>query len=121
MKTYPGNAVVGYYLPATLATAGITSATTVLSVNLGLGFASFIAALSGASQVDRFGRRSLLFMTCIAMTIAWIAVTISTAVYGQTSAPGAAIATVFLVFAFNMSYAFGLTPLGSLYPSMLTD
>jgi len=113
---WAGNSVTSYYLPALLSTAGITDPTQVLNINLGLALISAAAAIFGASQADRVGRRPLLLFTNISISFIWVAITVSSAVYKENGAHGAAQATIAFVYLFGIFYSVGFTPLQALYP-----
>lgn len=50
-----GNAVTSYFMPAILATAGVTDPVTILNINQGISFAHLFLSVSGALVVSRFG------------------------------------------------------------------
>lgn len=111
-----GQSGVSYFLPAMLATSGITNSATVLDINLGITLASGAAATLGASQMDRFGRRKMLIGCCLALTVLWGGMLGGTGayhIYGNVSAANASIAFIFLIgIVFSAAY----TPLQALYP-----
>jgi MFS family permease len=111
-----GQSGVSYFLPAMLATSGITDSATVLDINLGITLASGAAATLGASQMDRFGRRKMLIGCCLALTVLWGGMLGGTGAYqihGNVAAANASIAFIFLIgIVFSAAY----TPLQALYP-----
>jgi sugar porter (SP) family MFS transporter len=111
-----GQSGVSYFLPAMLTTTGITAPDTVLDINLGISIASGLAACSGASVMDRFGRRKILITCCATLVLMWSGMLASTSEFSKTgdkSAAGAAVAFIFLVgTVFSAAY----TPLQALYP-----
>lgn len=50
-----GNAVTSYFMPAILATAGVTDPVTILNIYQGISFAHLFLSVSGALVVSRFG------------------------------------------------------------------
>lgn len=114
---WTGQNGVSYFLPAMLSTTGITDTTTVLNINLGITIASAVAACTGASMVDRFGRRKMLISCCICMALLWGGMLGGTGAYytlGNTSSAKASIVFIFLIaIVFSAVY----TPFQALYPA----
>ncbi|KAL1887830.1 hypothetical protein Sste5346_009942 [Sporothrix stenoceras] len=114
---WTGQNGVSYFLPAMLSTTGITDTTTVLNINLGITIASAVAACTGASLVDRFGRRKMLISCCICMALLWGGMLGGTGAYytlGNTSSAKASIVFIFLIaIVFSAVY----TPFQALYPA----
>ena len=108
---------VGYFLPGVLATMGVTSVEDVMDINIGMAVASGIAAVIGASFMDRAGRRKMLISCCICLALTWVGLTVATERFSinphNTNAAKAAIVFIFLVtVVFSVAY----TPLQQLYP-----
>jgi len=108
--SWNGSSLVNYYLGAFLSTAGITNPVTVLDINLGLSFASAIATAVGASLVEKVGRRTLFFWELVVVSVIWIAITVASALYQETSATAAATAAIVFIFLFNISTAMVILP-----------
>jgi len=109
--------VVSYYFGGLLATAGVHNPVEVLDINLGNTLCSAVAAISGASLVDRFGRRPILIVVQFLLSLIWIVITVGTAVFNGGSGPGgAATASIVFIFVFGIVYSFAFTPLQALYP-----
>lgn len=97
---------------------GITNVDTILNINLGIAICSGAAAVTGASFMDRFGRRKILISVCATLAAIWALMTACTGVYFRdnetnTEAAGAAVAFIFLI---GIVFSFGYTPLQAMYP-----
>jgi MFS family permease len=98
---WSGQGGVSYFLPAMLSTMNITAPTTILDINLGIALASSIAACTGASFMDRFGRRKMLISCCLVLTVMWAGMLACTGtLYKTNSLP---------------AFSFAYTPLQQLY------
>ncbi|KAF4961110.1 hypothetical protein FSARC_10274 [Fusarium sarcochroum] len=113
---WTGQSGVTYFLPAMLATTGITDSTTVLNINLGITIASGVAACTGASCMDRFGRRKMLISCCAGLTLLWAAMTGGTSAYYTSNNTAAANASITFVFLISIVFSAAYTPLQALYP-----
>ncbi|UNI13372.1 hypothetical protein JDV02_000122 [Purpureocillium takamizusanense] len=111
-----GNAVVSYYLPAMLATAGLTKSDQVLNINLGYTAISAVAAYVGASLIEKMGRRPTCIWTSVACAICFAGITGGAGAYASTKSSTAASAGIAFIFIFGWCYNFGMTPLQALYP-----
>lgn len=111
-----GNAVVSYYLPAMLATTGMTSSEQVLNINLGYTAVSAVAAYLGASFMDKIGRRRVTIWTPVACALCFAGITAGAGVYASTKSTHAATAGITFIFLFGWCYNFGMTPLQGVYP-----
>lgn len=113
---WTGQGGVSYFLPAMLSTMGITASTTVLDINLGISLASGIVACTGASYMDRFGRRKMLIFCCLMLTFMWAGMLACTGTFYKSGSLSAARASVAFVFLIGISFSFAYTPLQQLYP-----
>ena len=111
-----GQSGVSYFLPAMLSTSGITKPATVLDINLGITLASGLAAVVGASQMDRFGRRKMLIGCCSAMTLLWGGMLGGTGAFHLDGSLPAANATIAFIFLIGIVFSGAYTPLQALYP-----
>ena len=114
---WAGNAVLSYFLSAVLDTAGVTSPTAQLNINVGLACTQFAFAIAGAFLVDAVGRRPLLIGTNVACAAVWTGMVAATSQFAAD--PGnvaAAKATQALVYTFGIVFSLGFTPLQQLYP-----
>jgi MFS family permease len=112
---WSGQGGVSYFLPAMLSTMNITAPTTILDINLGIALASSIAACTGASFMDRFGRRKMLISCCLVLTVMWAGMLACTGTLYKTNSLPAAWASVAFVFLIGISFSFAYTPLQQLY------
>lgn len=113
---WSGNGMTSYFMPAFLATAGVTNPTTVLNINLGTSFIGLFVSMTGASLVEKIGRRKLAYRILLVISFWWIMITITTAIFNKTGDKGAGDAAIFFVNVFGVTYSFGITPLQALYP-----
>jgi MFS family permease len=113
---WTGQGGVSYFLPAMLNTMNITASTTVLDINLGIALASGIAACTGASFMDRFGRRKMILSCCVVLTVMWAGMLACTGTLYKNDSLPAARASVAFVFLIGISFSFAYTPLQQLYP-----
>lgn len=111
-----GQSGVSYFLPALLTTTGITDPETVLDINLGITISCGVAACSGASLMDRFGRRKILITCCAMLTLLWVGMLATTSVYSETKSSSAAKAAVAFIFLVGIVFSGAYTPLQALYP-----
>ncbi|OJJ50293.1 hypothetical protein ASPZODRAFT_58497 [Penicilliopsis zonata CBS 506.65] len=113
---WSGNGFTSYFMPAFLATAGVTNALTVLNINLGTSFSGWFISMAGASYVERIGRRTLFFSVLLGISFWWVMITISAAIFHHTGSKAAGDAAILFVNLFGATYSFGITPLQALYP-----
>ncbi|KAJ5370446.1 uncharacterized protein N7496_006538 [Penicillium cataractarum] len=111
-----GVGFTGYFMPAFLKTAGVTDPITILNINLGTSFVGVFVSMTGASLVERIGRRRLFYRILLIIAFWWVIITIAAAIYSETGSKGAGYAAILFVNIFGVTYAFGITPLQSLYP-----
>ncbi|KAI1373875.1 general substrate transporter [Hypoxylon crocopeplum] len=113
---WSGQASVSYFLPAVLSTSGIKTIDSVLNINIGIAVASGVAAMTGGSLMDRFGRRRLLIGCCASLTLAWVGMIICTWQFSVSDGDMAsAHASVFFIFLVAVVFSFAYTPLQQLY------
>jgi MFS family permease len=114
---WTGQASVSYFLPAVLSTSGIKSTTSVLDINIGIAVASGVAAITGGSLMDRFGRRKLLIGCCAGLVAAWVGMIVCTRQYEISGGLNiaSANASVFFIFLVAVVFSFAYTPLQQLY------
>lgn len=113
---WTGQAGVSYFLPGMLTTIGITDTKTVFNINLGITLASGTAAVSGASLMDRLGRRKIMLGCCSALAGAWAIMAACAGVYYQDDDAVAAKASIAFIFVIGMVFSFAYTPLQAMYP-----
>ena len=113
---WSGNGLTSYFMPAFLKTAGVTNPVTVLDINLGTSFIGFFASITGATFVEKIGRRKLFYRILLIISFWWILITITAAIFNKTGEKGAGDAAILFVNLFGVTYSFGITPLQALYP-----
>ena len=113
---WAGNGIISYYLSGFLDSAGVTDPIEQLNINLGNSCQQFFFAVFGGLIVEKAGRRPMLIICNAALSVVWIAVTISTSIDNKTGSGSAAKASIAFVFIFGAVYSTGWTPLQALYP-----
>ncbi|KAJ6444462.1 lactose permease [Purpureocillium lavendulum] len=113
---WTGQGGVSYFLPGMLQTTGITDATTVLDINLGITIAGGVASCTGATLMDRFGRRKMLITCCIALALLWGGMIGGTGAFTESGNNAAAKASIAFIFLINIVFSCAYTPLQALYP-----
>lgn len=104
-----------------LSQAGITDEKTQLEINLGMSAMQFCVALTGSVLAERLGRRLLALISLGLCTIFFYMIGGLTARYGESTERSGIYGTVAVIFMFLASYAFGITPLTSMYvPEVLS-
>lgn len=113
---WTGQGAVSYFLPGVLQTMGITSTPQIMDINIGISVASGIAATTGASFMDRAGRRKMLISCCVCLTLAWVGLVVSTEQFSinQSNKP-AATSSIFFIFLVAVVFSVAYTPLQQLY------
>lgn len=110
-----GNGVVQYYLVPILRTVGITQAPQTAGINGGLAIWNWFVSLTGASLVERFGRRPLFITSFCGMLASFILILGLSGGYDATKNSNTGIAMVPFIFVFMGFYSMALTPLPLLY------
>ena len=113
---WTGQSSVSYFLPAMLSTAGVTDSVTVLNINLGITISSGVAACTGASLMDRFGRRKMLISCCAALALLWAGMIGGSGAYYTLASTAAAKASIVFIFLVGVVFSAAYTPLQALYP-----
>lgn len=110
---WSGNNVVSYFMPEMIKSAGITDTNKQLLINAINPIFSMIAAVYGATLLDRLGRRPMMLYGLMGSLLFYILLTIFTA---QTSNnPNLAYGTIVSIYLFGICFAWGFTPLQTLY------
>ncbi|ORX95935.1 general substrate transporter [Clohesyomyces aquaticus] len=110
---WSGNNVVSYFMPAMIENAGITDTNKQLLINAINPIFSMIAAIYGATLLDRLGRRKMLLGGLLGGLFAYCLLTAFTA----SANPGNNLAygTIVSIYLFGIFFAWGWTPLQTLY------
>ncbi|KAI0518040.1 lactose permease [Xylaria bambusicola] len=110
---WSGNNVVSYFLPEMIEAAGITSTNTQLLINAINPIFSLIAAVYGATCLDKLGRRPMMLWGLAGSCVFYILLTAFTA---QTAYhPNLSYGTIVSIYLFGICFAWGFTPLQTLY------
>ncbi|KAF2763096.1 general substrate transporter [Pseudovirgaria hyperparasitica] len=110
---WSGNNVVSYFLPQMVLQAGIRDPSTQLLISAINPLFSMLAAILGASLLDRLGRRTMLLGGLAGALVAYILLTAFTARTPHN--PDLAYGTIVSIYAFGIFFAWGWTPLQTLY------
>ncbi|EPQ53071.1 hypothetical protein GLOTRDRAFT_117176 [Gloeophyllum trabeum ATCC 11539] len=104
-----------YYFPLMVQTAGIASEQIQLLLNAIQTPVMMASSLAGIQFIDRFGRRKLLMVSSLFMTISVAVIIGATAT--QAGHPGIGILGIAFIYVFLVSFAFAWTPCQCLYPT----
>jgi MFS family permease len=110
---WSGNNVISYFMPQMVKTAGITNNSTQLLINAINPIFSLIAAVYGATLLDKLGRRTMLMAGLVGALGAYIMLTAFTA--SAPANPNLAYGTIVSIYLFGIFFSWGWTPLQTLY------
>ncbi|KAF2732250.1 general substrate transporter [Polyplosphaeria fusca] len=110
---WSGNNVVSYFMPQMVENAGITDTNKKLLINAINPIFSMIAAVYGATLLDKLGRRKMLMGGLVGGLFSYVLLTAFTA----TARPdnNLAYGTIVSIYLFGIFFAWGWTPLQTLY------
>ncbi|PVI00361.1 general substrate transporter [Periconia macrospinosa] len=116
---WSGNNVVSYFMPVMIKNAGITDVKKQLLINAINPIFSLLAAMYGATLLDRLGRRKMLMGGLFGALFCYILLTAFTA----TAKPdnNLAYGTIVSIYLFGICFAWGWTPLQTLYSVEVLD
>ncbi|KAH0444365.1 hypothetical protein CcaCcLH18_00590 [Colletotrichum camelliae] len=114
-----GNIVFMYNVGKMLSHAGVSDEGTQLLVNVGLNGASLVVSIFGSYYTDKKGAKSAALISTAGVTVALVLLGVLTKFYGDTTYAPGIWATVFAVFLFSISYAFGWIPILFLLPAQM--
>jgi MFS family permease len=100
-------------MPQMIESAGITNSSTQLLINAINPIFSLIAAIYGATLLDKLGRRTMLMAGLVGALGAYIMLTAFTA--SAPSNPNLAYGTIVSIYLFGIFFSWGWTPLQTLY------
>lgn len=112
---FVGNGVVQYFLVPVLRQVGISKPAQSAGINGGLAVFNFMAAIAGASLVERVGRRKLILTSVAGMLSCFIIVTALSGSYATTRNANVGLGIVPFIYLFMGFYSIALTPLPFLY------
>ncbi|KAK6072044.1 hypothetical protein SCUP234_08715 [Seiridium cupressi] len=110
---WSGNNVVSYFMPEMIASAGIADKNKQLLINAINPIFSMIAAVYGATLLDKLGRRPMMLCGLLGSLIFYIMLTAFTAQTANN--PNLAYGTIVSIYLFGICFAWGFTPLQTLY------
>ncbi|KAH4198067.1 hypothetical protein HBI95_184020 [Parastagonospora nodorum] len=112
----PGTNIVTFYFGDMLSSAGIEDANTQLQINVILTSFTLVVALAGSWFADKTGRKKLCAGSLTGGVISLYILAGLTAKYGTSGQKGGIYGTIAMIFIYNATYAWGITPLTVLYP-----
>ncbi|EED13700.1 hexose transporter protein [Talaromyces stipitatus ATCC 10500] len=110
-----GNGIVSYYFTPVLTSVGVKKPIQILSVNLGLNIWNLILAQYAGFNIDRFGRRPLLFAATVGMIFSYSFVMGFSAGFAETGSKALGICAIPFLFFFFGFYDVAWTPLNYSY------
>ncbi|CAI6331431.1 unnamed protein product [Periconia digitata] len=116
MVMLPGTNIVQFYFGDMLSSAGISDPTTQLQINVILTAWTLVVAVIASLFADKVGRKTLCAGALSAGTIALYILAGLTAKYGTSGYAPGVYGTIAMIFIYNATYAWGITPLTVLYP-----
>jgi MFS family permease len=99
-----------------LSSAGIEDTNTQLQINVILTSFTLVVALAGSWFADKVGRRKLCASSLTGGLISLYILAGLTARYGTSGDKSGIYGTIAMIFIYNATYAWGITPLTVLYP-----
>ena len=104
---WSGNNVVSYFMPEMIANAGIKNTNKQLLINAINPIFSMLAAIYGATLLDKLGRRKMMLVGLSGGLIAYVLLTAFTASSQQN--PKLAYGTIVSIYIFGICFAWGMT------------
>ena len=116
MVMLPGTNIVTFYFGDMLSSAGISDPTTQLQINVILTSWTLVVAVTASFFADKLGRKTLCALSLSAGIVSLYALAGLTAKYGTSGYAPGVYGTIAMIFIYNATYAWGITPLTVLYP-----
>ncbi|KAK6531752.1 hypothetical protein TWF694_002923 [Orbilia ellipsospora] len=117
---WSGNAVVTYFMPYALKSAGVNDRDTQRLLSALMTVVQFVFSLVGASIIDRFGRRTLLFYGECLFVIYFAIITALSSQFSDSLGgfPNKLMsnAVITCIYLFGITYSVTITPMQALYP-----
>lgn len=110
---WSGNNVVSYFMPQMIKSAGIDNTNTQLLLNAINPIFSMIAAMIGASMLDRLGRRFMMMCSLGGSLFFYVLLTAFSA--QSENNKDLAYGVIVSIYLFGICFAWGFTPLQTLY------
>ncbi|KAJ5382784.1 Major facilitator superfamily domain general substrate transporter [Penicillium concentricum] len=115
-QQWNGGGIITYYMAPSLEQLGITNEKSVLGVNIGTTAVYFVFTAVGALIVDKYRRRTLIFIGLISMIIFQTATTITSWRYAVEPTIPAAACTILWIFLYQTFSATFVATMHNLYP-----
>ncbi|KAM5341964.1 hypothetical protein ACJ41O_014995 [Fusarium nematophilum] len=112
---WSGNNVVSYFMPAMVLNAGITNTNTQLLLNAINPIISMVAAVSGTTVLDKYGRRPMMMLALAGSLFFYVLLTAFTAEAQKND--DLAYGVIVSIYLYGICFAAGMTPCQTLYPS----
>ncbi|KAJ4345830.1 uncharacterized protein N0V89_011965 [Didymosphaeria variabile] len=116
MVMLPGTNIVIFYFGDMLSSAGIKDPTTQLQINIILTSWTLVVAIVASFYADKIGRKTLCASSLTAGLVTLYVLAGLTARYGTSGYAPGVYGTIAMIFIYNATYAWGITPLTVLYP-----
>ncbi|KAI1491486.1 lactose permease [Biscogniauxia mediterranea] len=110
---WSGNNVVSYFMPEMISSAGIKDVSTQLLINAINPIFSMLAAIYGATLLDKLGRRTMMLGGLAGSLVFYVLLTAFTA--ETVHNPNLSYGTIVSIYLFGICFAWGFTPLQTLY------
>ena len=110
---WSGNNVVSYFMPQMIKEAGIDNTDTQLLLNAINPIFSMIAAIVGASMLDKLGRRVMMMYSLAGSLFFYVLLTAFSAESANNR--NLAYGVIVSIYLFGICFAWGFTPLQTLY------
>ncbi|KUM64674.1 hypothetical protein ACN42_g2430 [Penicillium freii] len=115
-QQWNGGGIITYYMVPSLQQLGMKGEKQLLGVNIGTTAVYFIFTAVGALIVDRFRRRTMIFVGLISMIIFQTATTITSWQYNVHGTAAAAALTILWIFLYQTFSATFVATMHNLYP-----
>ncbi|ORY74528.1 general substrate transporter [Leucosporidium creatinivorum] len=110
-QNFSGTAIISVYYTQILTLVGITGAQKQTGINAGLTAFTCVAAIIGATFVNRLRRRTMLMGSWAALILVNVGFVVSAARYVQTGATSAAYTNVVMLWLYDFCFFFVCGPL----------
>ncbi|KAJ5827119.1 Major facilitator superfamily domain general substrate transporter [Penicillium robsamsonii] len=115
-QQWNGGGIITYYMAPSLEQLGITNEKSLLGFSIGTTAVYFVFTAVGALIVDKFRRRTLIFIGLISMIVFQTATTITAWQYTLHATAGAAACTILWIFLYQTFSATFVATMHNLYP-----
>jgi len=102
---WSGNAIISNYSSKLYETAGVFDPTAKLGLSAGQTVLALIVSITMALLVDKIGRRPMFLAATAGMFLTFVFWTLTSGLYEEHGAPGAANAMIFFIWLFGFMYS----------------